>query len=109
MSDQRKQRQAPGWQWEQALIEAYYDYRWHQLLEPLCETFQRWKAGELTHADVDRAIEEAYRERCGLHNLFSQRQDRAVALIQWWDREWFEAWVEEHRPPPDVRLAPPPE
>lgn len=41
MSDQRKQRQPPEWQWEQALIDAYYDYRWHQLLEPLCETFQR--------------------------------------------------------------------
>lgn len=109
MSDQEKQRQSSGWRWEQALVEAYYDYRWHLLLEPLCETFQRWKAGELTHADVDLAIEEAYKERCGLRSLFSQRQDRAVALIQWWDHEWFEAWVEEHRPPPDVRLASPSE
>ncbi|HID62848.1 MAG TPA: hypothetical protein EYP49_08955 [Anaerolineae bacterium] len=109
MSDEKKHRQTPEWHWEQALIDDYYDYRWRKLLDPLCETFKRWKAGELAHADVDRAIEEAYKERCGLHNLFVQRRDRAVGLIQWWDREWFEAWVKEHRPPPGARLVPPPE
>jgi len=99
MRRHEKDRQTPEWQWEQALIDAYYDHRWRQLLEPLCETFQRWKAGELAHADVDRAIEEAYQERCCINNLFTQRRDRVVALIQSWDREWFEAWVKEHRSP----------
>ena len=99
MSDQKEQHQTQEWQWEQALVDDYYDHRWRQMLEPLCETFQRWKAGELAHAEVDKAIEEAYREKIVLHNLFSQRRDRAAGLIQWWDREWFDAWIKEHRPP----------
>jgi hypothetical protein len=93
--------------WEHDLADAYCSYRWHQLLEPLCGTFQAWKAGKLTHEEVDRALEEAYKNKCALNNLFCQRVDRVVNLIQWWDREWFEAWVEEHRPPSGVELAPP--
>ena len=99
MSHPKEPHQSTDWQWEKALIDAYYDYRWHKLLDPLCDTFKSWKAGELTHADVDRAIEEAYKERCLINNLFGQRRDRSVALIHWWDRDWFEAWVNEHRPP----------
>ncbi len=98
MSDQKEQQQSPEWQWERALVDDYYDYRWRQMLEPLCETFQRWKEGELTYEDVDQAIEKAYQEKVVLHNLFSQRRDRAAGLIQWWDHEWFEAWIAEHRP-----------
>ena len=99
MSDQKKQQQTREWQWEQALVDDYYDHRWRQMLEPLCETFQRWKAGELTYTDVDQAIDKAYEEKVVLRNLFAQRRDRAASLIQWWDREWFDAWVKKHRPP----------
>jgi hypothetical protein len=88
--------------WEQALTEAYWDYRWRRIMEPLCQTFQQWKAGELGHADVDRAIDAAYKEKCVVNSLLAQRQDRAAAIIHWWDREWFEAWIEEHRPPSDA-------
>jgi len=31
----KKRRQRPEWKWEQALIDAYYDYRWRQMLNPL--------------------------------------------------------------------------
>lgn len=37
----KKRRQTPEWQWEQALIDAYYDHRWRQVLDPLYEKFQR--------------------------------------------------------------------
>jgi hypothetical protein len=30
--------------------------------------------------------------------------DRAAAVVQWWDREWFLAWIEENRPPAHVKL-----
>jgi len=40
--------------WEEKLTDAYWDYRWHTIMEPLCETFQAWKAGQLGHEDVDR-------------------------------------------------------
>ena len=84
--------------WEQRMIDAYYDYRWRRMLEPLCETFQAWKAGKIGYAEVDQAIEGVYKEKCALNNLFSQRHDRTACLIQVWDREWFDAWVKEHRP-----------
>lgn len=90
---------AEAWQWQQQLINDYYDYRWRKVAEPLCETFRRWKEGELPHSALDKAIEEAYRSRCTLCDIFSQRPDRAVALIQILDPEWFEAWVKEHRMP----------
>ncbi|MBU0495643.1 MAG: hypothetical protein KKA73_08110 [Chloroflexi bacterium] len=103
MSEPKEQR-SPEWHWEQALVDDYYNYRWRKLMDPLCETFQGWKAGNVGHAEVDRAIEEAYKERCVMHSLFVQRRDRAVALIHLWDREWFDEWVQDHRPPPSVQL-----
>ena len=32
---QKRRRVSPEWAWEQALIDAYDDYRWHQVLDPL--------------------------------------------------------------------------
>ena len=90
--------------WEEQLTEAYWDYRWRKIMEPLCETFQSWKAGELGHEDVNGAIDEAYKEKCLINNLVTYRADRAAAVIQWWDREWFLAWIEENRPPAHVQL-----
>ena len=95
--------------WEQALTDAYWDFRWRKIMEPLCETFQRWKAGEIGHEDVKDAIDEAYKEKCLVNNLLTYRADRAAAVIQWWDREWFLNWIEENRPPADVNLEPVPE
>lgn len=97
--------------WEETMVNAYWDYRWRQIMDPLCDAFQRWKAGELGHADVDRAIDTAYKDKCLINNLLTHRPDRAAAVIQWWDREWFLTWIQENRPPPDVELSdvPPPE
>ena len=32
--------------WEESMVDAYWDYRWRQIMDPLCDTFQRWKAGD---------------------------------------------------------------
>lgn len=90
--------------WEEVMTDAYWDYRWRQIMEPLCGTFQKWKAGELGNEDVNKAIDEAYKEKCSINSLLTQRRDRAAAIIHWWDPEWFEAWIEEHRPPAEVDL-----
>ena len=84
--------------WEQRMIDAYYDYSWRRMLEPPCETFKAWKADKIGYAEVNQAIEGVYREKCALNNLVSQRYDRTACLIQVWDREWFDAWIKEHRP-----------
>ncbi|MGD2205155.1 MAG: hypothetical protein PVH17_00125 [Anaerolineae bacterium] len=91
--------------WEEALTEAYWDYRWRKVMEPLCDTFRRWKTGEIGHDQVDRAIDEAYKEKCAINNLITQRPDRAAAVIQCWDPEWFRSWLEENRPPTGHKVA----
>jgi hypothetical protein len=39
----KKRGQTPGRQWEQALLDAYYGFRWRQALDPLYEQLLRWK------------------------------------------------------------------
>ena len=102
----KKRRQTPEWQWEQALIDAYYDYRWHQVLDPLYEKFQQWKAGQLTHADMDQAIHETHKQNQDLYKFFTNKRASLVRMIQL-DREWFETWVADHPPPPGIELLPP--
>jgi hypothetical protein len=57
----KKSSRSPVRLWEQALIDAYYDHRWHEVLDPLYDKFQRWKAGELDHADIDKAIHQTHK------------------------------------------------
>ncbi len=90
--------------WEQALIRDYREYRWRSLMEPLCEKMERWRAGELPYEEMDETIEGIYREVCEIRNLFAQREDRLVLLVQWLDREWFEGWIEHYTPPPGARV-----
>ena len=101
----RKRRNSPEWQWEQALIDAYVDYRWHQLLDPLHAQLHRWEQGELTHDDLDQAIHKTHKETQRLYGLFTERRELLVRMIQW-DEEWFASWLAEHPAPPTITLAP---
>ncbi|MGD8624211.1 MAG: hypothetical protein PVF47_04480 [Anaerolineae bacterium] len=92
--------------WEQEIKEAYCDYRWRQIMEPLCDVFQKWKAGEIGHEQVDEAIDEAYKEKITVNSLMAQRQDRAAGLIRCWDPEWFRSWVDEHQAPLQIDTEP---
>jgi len=91
--------------WEQDLIDAYYDHYNHQILDPLYEQFQQWKAGELTHEDMNQAIHKVHKENQKLYTLFTRSRKDLVWMIQC-DREWFAAWVPDHPPPPGVELLP---
>ena len=101
----KKRRETPQWKWEQALIDAYYDYRWHQVLDPLYEKFKRWEAGKLTHHDMDQAIHETHKQDQELYSLFTQSRSFLVGAIQW-DEEWFEEWIVDHPSPPGIQLVP---
>jgi len=103
MSERR--RHTPAGQWEQALIDAYYDYRYRQVLDPLYDQFQRWHAGHLTHADLDQAIHEAHKENQTLYRLFTEKRDWLVRIIQM-DSDWFDPWLANHPPPPGIELVP---
>lgn len=103
----RKHRRTTArWQWEQALIDAYADFRWHQLLDPLDEQFQRWKAGELSHDELGAAIHRVHRQQQELFAFFTHRREHLLLLIQY-DRDWFVLWAAAHPPPPDIPLVQP--
>ena len=104
MTRQNK-HETPKRQWEQALIEAYCDYRYHQVLDPLYDQFQRWKAGELSHADIDKAIHLTHKKNQELYRLLTERRDYLVKLIRF-DEEWFGEWVKDHPPPAGIQPVP---
>jgi hypothetical protein len=79
-------------QWEQALIDAYHDFRWREVLEPLYEKFRRWEAGELDHAALGASIRAANGPIVDSRRFFAQKRSVVVKFAQW-EREWFEDWV----------------
>ena len=85
-------------QWEQALIDAYYDYRWRQVLQPLHADLQHWAAGELTHGDLDQRIHQAHKKSRELYNLFGEKRAWLARIIQL-DEDWFPEWLKEHPAP----------
>ena len=52
------------------MIDAYSDYRWRQVLNPLYEKFQQWKSGELGHMDMDEAIHQTHKENQEVYIFF---------------------------------------
>ncbi len=92
-------------EWEQALIDAYYDYRWRQVPQPLHDDFQRWAAGELSHADMNEAIHQTDKKNRELYNLFAQSRKLLIQVIQF-DDEWFHDWVKDHPPPSEMGQLP---
>ena len=96
----KKRRDAPEWQWEQSLIDHYYDFRHRELLEPLYEQFQRWKAGDLSHADLHETIHHIHKQNQQLYSFFSNKRDFLTGAIQM-DDEWFDVWIKDHPRPSD--------
>jgi len=71
---------------------AYYDHRWHEVLDPLVEAVRRWEAGTLDHVDLARA---AGRVRTGvspIDDVFSQKREMLVRMIEF-DEEWSGPWI----------------
>ena len=63
-------------EYQQALIDAYYDNWMKEMLEPLYQAFQQWKQGKLK---------------------------QIIACIKM-DNEWFAAWLRDNPPPHGVEL-----
>lgn len=88
----------PHYQWEQEMIDASYDYQWHLVLDPLYEQFQRWKAGEVSHDEMDEAIHKTHKACQQVYSLFARKRDFLVGVIQF-NEEWFPKWVKDHPKP----------
>ncbi|MCL4394541.1 MAG: hypothetical protein M1482_07030 [Chloroflexi bacterium] len=100
-------RPSPTREWQQKLVGDYYDYKWKELLEPLYQDFQRWKAGERSHADMDRAIHRAHKGSQDLYSLFGENRETLASWIQL-DKDWFGSWLASHPAPEGIRLIPNP-
>ncbi len=91
-------KRSPLYQWEQELIDAFYDYQWHLALDPLYEKFQGWKAGKISHDEMDQAIHETHKECQDVYNLFTAKRDFLVKAIQF-NEDWFPQWEKDHPRP----------
>jgi hypothetical protein len=94
----KKRAHTPEYQWEHALLDAYDDFRWQQVLEPLYDQFQRWTAGELDHAEMDKAIHQTHKETQELYGVFTLKREILVRAVQL-DEDLFQDWVRENPPP----------
>jgi len=94
----KRRRDTPEWAWEQALIDAYYDYRWHQVLDPLAAAVRRWEAGELDHVDLARAAGRVRKGTSPIDYLFSEKREMLVRMIEF-DEEWSGPWIAAHPRP----------
>jgi|YelNatPaOPRAMG01_1025707.scaffolds.fasta_scaffold175933_1 hypothetical protein len=88
---------------QQALIDAYYDMRMHQILDPLYEAFQRWKRGDLQHSELTELIHKVHRENQKVYSFSTQSRASIVNYIKA-DKDWFAGWIANHPPPRGVEL-----
>jgi hypothetical protein len=96
-----KHRHSP--QWEESLLEAYYDHCWREVLDPLYEQLARWKKGELEHEEVSNSIHQTHKQTARLYNLFIQKRDFLVVIAQQ-EQDWFNSWLTGHPAPSEVEL-----
>ncbi len=71
---QKRRRDTLEWAWEQALIDAYDDYRWHQVLDPLAAAVKR-EAGEIDHVDLARMAGRVRKGVSPIDDLFSEKRE----------------------------------
>jgi hypothetical protein len=75
----------------------------HEILDPLYESFQKWKTGELTHDGVSDLIHKAHKENQKIYSLFTQGRAWLITCIKM-DKDWFQVWFQNNPPPPGVEL-----
>lgn len=97
----------PEWAWEESLLGDYYDFRWHEILDPLHEKMLLWKQGQLTHDDIDKAIHETHKETQSLGSFYNNHREYIISMAQLTER-WFGPWLVEHPAPPGITLKHPP-
>lgn len=89
--------------YQQILIDAYYDNWMREILEPLYEAFQQWKQGILKHNDLTELIHKVHRENQKAHSFFTQSRSQIIVCIKM-DNDWFLEWVKSNPPPTGVEL-----
>jgi hypothetical protein len=97
-----RDRNTPEWAWEEALIAAYYEQRWREVLAPLATALHSWEAGDSHPTDVAREAARLHKQVSTLDGMFSEKREYLVRLILF-DEEWSEPWLRAHpRPQADT-------
>jgi len=89
MSHEQKGAPSTAKEWERTLIEDYRNYRWNQVMEPLCDKLQLWKDGQVGYEELDQFMEKIHHQIWEVRNVFGQRKDRLVNLISAVDQEIY--------------------
>jgi hypothetical protein len=101
----KKRRETAEWQWEQALIDAYIDYRWRAVFDALHEQLHRWESGELTHDEMDTEVHKTHTETRETYTSLYYPKREELILHSQLDAVWFERWVRDHPAPPGIDLT----
>jgi hypothetical protein len=91
-------KRSPLHDWEQQMIDDFYDYQWRLVLDPLAEKFQGWKEGRIPHHEMDEAIHQTHKECQEIYSLFHNKRDFLVKVIQV-NEYWFPRWLAAHPKP----------
>jgi hypothetical protein len=94
-------KRSPLYQWEREMIDSFYDYQWHLILDPLYEKFQRWRAGEVSRYELNEAIHKTHKACQQVYSLFAIKRDFLVSAIQF-NEDWFSGWEKYHPRPKDL-------
>jgi len=96
--------QSKSWrQYQQDLIDAYYDARRHEILDPLYKAFEQWKRGDIKHNDLTELIHKVHQENQRVYNFFTQSRRQTISCIKL-DSDWFTTWLTDNPPPPGMEL-----
>jgi len=90
-------------EYQQALIDAYYDMWMHSILDPLYEAFLQWKRGDLQHNELSELIHKVHKENQRVYSFFTQSRTSIINCIKI-DETWFNNWKAAHPPPSGVDL-----
>jgi len=101
--DRKRDPESAAAQWEQEMIDAYMEHRWAQILSPLCEQLDRWKAGERNYDDIVEAIRAARKADDAVQGILEKDHEWLVKVIQL-EEDWFLPWLANHPPPPGYVL-----
>ncbi|MBM3120269.1 MAG: hypothetical protein FJ006_12135 [Chloroflexi bacterium] len=96
-----KGQKKPLREYQQSMIDAYYDSWMKEMLEPLYEAFQQWKRGDLKHDELTELIHKVHRENQKGYSFFTQGRSHIIACIKM-DSDWFPEWLRNNPPPPGV-------
>jgi len=84
--------------WRREMIDAYYEERIREILQPVAGAAHAWEAGDLSSSGFLDEIFTAQRAARSFNGGFVGGHDILEGLIRA-DERWFATWVQDHPQP----------